>query len=192
MQIRTIGHSTRSIAEFLSLLKKHSIRCLVDIRRWPSSRKWPHFNRQPLQASLKEEGIEYAWMESLGGRRHQAPAQDSPNTGLTSPAFRNYADYMLTGEFRRAVDELLRFAEDKPTAIMCAERLFWKCHRRLLSDYLYSLGVEVLHIFDHNTVKAHRPTKYARIEERRVTYPHRRDLFTNSHDPEHPRDRPRA
>jgi len=171
MDIYTIGHSTRPIEEFVGLLKQYGIECLADIRRWPSSRKWPQFNRPALQESMEAAGIEYEWIEDLGGRRHKTADPHSPNTGLTSPGFRNYADYMLTDQFREAIDRLIAEASEKTIAIMCAERLFWKCHRKLVSDFLVSLGIRVLHIIDERTLHEHKPTSYAHVEPGRVTYP---------------------
>jgi uncharacterized protein (DUF488 family) len=148
IKIFTIGHSNRPLDELLSLLGEFKIEVLVDIRRFPGSRKFPHFNRQSLEKTLPEAGIEYIWLEDLGGRRSGPDLADSPNTGLKSPAFRRYADYMRTEQFHSAVNRLLSVASVKPTAVMCAEKLFWKCHRRLLSDYLVARDVLVEHIMD--------------------------------------------
>ncbi|MHC4622028.1 MAG: DUF488 domain-containing protein, partial [Planctomycetota bacterium] len=142
LNLFTIGHSNLSWEDFLSLLREFSINTIVDIRRYPSSRKFPHFNREVLHTLLDAEGIGYAWFEALGGRRHTAPNKTSPNTGLKSIGFRNYADYMATNEFRTAVQELLSTAASSRTAVMCAEKFYWKCHRRLLCDYLAAHKVE--------------------------------------------------
>jgi len=186
----TIGHSTRSLDELVASLLAHGVATLVDIRAFPVSRRMPHFNRESLELELPKNGIGYVWMKELGGRRKKI-LQDSPNTGLRNDSFRNYADYMLTEEFGRAVDRLLtlaRTADPSPrhggvgmtsqeglgmtsqeglgmtsqrgqlssakeaaagkTAIMCAERVYFQCHRMLVSDYLVAHGHEVLHIDD--------------------------------------------
>jgi len=174
MRIYTIGHSTRSFEEFLSVLRRYDIRCVVDVRRFPSSKKFPHFNRGGLEKSLAEKGVRYIWMEKLGGRRHGKTAPDSPNIGLWSPAFRNYADYMQAEEFREAISSLLDHAETCPTAIMCAERLYFRCHRMLISDYLKMLGVEALHIGtsapDDQPIP-HTYTSSARVGNGTLSYP---------------------
>jgi uncharacterized protein (DUF488 family) len=148
IKLFTIGHSTRPFDDFLALLREFNILTLVDIRRFPGSSKFPHFNRQALERTLPAAGIEYVWLEDLGGRRNSPKIDKSPNPGLKHPAFRNYADYMLTEQFSSAVNRLLSIAYAKSAAIMCAEKLFWKCHRRLLSDYLIAHNVLVEHIMD--------------------------------------------
>lgn len=172
--IYTIGHSTRTSEELAAVLKTHKIRTLVDIRAFPMSRRLPHFNREALEVSLPAEDMAYVWMKELGGRRKKI-RNDSPNTGLRNDAFRNYADYMLTAEFQSAIERLLRLAEqtatpspsfgmanvedESPTdsastiaaggtAIMCAERMYFQCHRMLVSDYLTAHDHLVLHIED--------------------------------------------
>lgn len=173
VRVFTIGHSNRSFEEFSPLLREFQIDTLVDIRRYPSSRKFPHFNRETLRKLLSAQGIGYVWLESLGGRRHQSKGDDSPNTGLESPGFRNYADYMATGEFNKAVDEFLTTAAASCTAIMCAEKFYWKCHRRLLSDYLFGKGVEVVHIVEPGKTLSHKLTPGAVVAcgGAAVTYP---------------------
>jgi len=148
VKLFTIGHSTRPLDEFLFLLREFKISTLIDIRRFPGSRKFPHFNRQSLEQTLPSARIEYIWLEDLGGRRSGPGIDKSLNPGLKSVGFRNYADYMQTEPFHLAVERLLSVAATKPAAIMCAEKLFWKCHRRLLSDYLVAQGVCVEHIMD--------------------------------------------
>jgi uncharacterized protein (DUF488 family) len=171
-QLFTIGHSNRSFDEFLSLLKKFQIETVVDIRRYPSSRKFPHFNRETLQKLLSGQGIEYLWLEALGGRRHGAQNEQSPNLGLTSPAFRSYADYMATDQFRAAVTTLLSTAAASRTAVMCAEKLYWKCHRRLLCDYLTAQGTDVKHIVEEANLIDHKLTPSAVVtDDSTVTYP---------------------
>ena len=168
----TIGHSTRSGEEFLLLLGEFKIAILVDIRRFPGSRKFPHFNRQSLEQTLPAAGIEYIWLEDLGGRRSGINIDKSLNAGLKSPGFHYYADYMQTEQFHLAVNKLLSIAVEKPTAIMCAEKLFWKCHRRLLSDYLMAQGVCVEHIIESGRLQPHKLSDNAVIiEGSRVIYP---------------------
>jgi len=145
--IYTIGHSTRTLDELVSALSAHEIGVLVDIRAFPMSRRLPHFNRESLEVELPKRGIEYLWRKELGGRRKKM-GDDSPNTGLRNDSFRNYADYMLTPEFASAIESLLETASRKCTAIMCAERMYFQCHRMLVSDYLTAHGHTVLHIDD--------------------------------------------
>jgi uncharacterized protein (DUF488 family) len=172
MRIFTIGHSTRSFEEFLALLREFNVRVLADIRRYPSSRKFPQFNSTTLRELLGKADIDYMWFEALGGRRHGLPKDQSPNTLLRSPGFRNYADYMLTEEFSGAIHELLTAASDSTTAIMCAEKPYWKCHRKLVSDYLVAQGVRVEHILGPGDLRSHELTGGAVItEEKKVVYP---------------------
>jgi len=176
MRIYTIGHSTRSFEEFRGVLRKHGIQCVVDVRRFPSSRKFSQFNRKELENSLGENGIRYVWMEKLGGRRHGKVAADSPNSGLSSAGFRNYADYMQTEEFREAIRHLLDIGNACQTAILCAERLYFRCHRMLISDYLTMLGAEVLHIGTGATPLEdepipHKYTSGAQVANGKLTYP---------------------
>ena len=147
----TIGHSTRTLDELVAALKGHGITTLVDIRAFPMSRRLPHFNRESLEAELPKRGIRYIWMKELGGHRKKI-RQDSPNTGLRNDSFRNYADYMLTPEFAAAIARLLEIADEGPTAYMCAERVYFQCHRMLVSDYLTAHGHTVLHIDDDKRV----------------------------------------
>lgn len=172
LQLFTVGHSNRSFDEFLSLLKAFEVRVVADIRRYPSSRKFPHFNREVLRKLLEAEDIRYHWLESLGGRRHAAENDKSPNVGLSSRGFRNYADRMATDEFRAAVQELLSTAALSRTAVMCAEKFYWKCHRRLLSDHLVAQGVQVKHILEPDKTSDHKLTPLAVIgADAAVTYP---------------------
>lgn len=172
IRIYTIGHSTRSLEDFISLLKKFDIRTLGDIRTLPGSRKFPHFDRENLEKVLPEHGIDYIWLPKLGGLRGRIKGIVSPNTGLTSLGFRNYADYMATGEFAEGVKELLGLAARSATVYMCAEAVWWRCHRCLLSDYLVAHGVEVLHILDARNLKPHKMTEGAVISsEGKVLYP---------------------
>ncbi len=175
--VLTIGHSNHPLDRFLALVARHGVEALVDIRRFPGSRKHPHFNRDSLAAALEQSGVEYHWLEDLGGRRPKRREQ-SPNLGLENRGFRNYADYMLTAEFREGVEKLLEVARQKRTAIMCAEGLFWQCHRRLVSDFLAANGVTVQHIMPSGELRPHRLTSGAVIEGGRVTYPGEKSLFT--------------
>ncbi len=148
--IHTIGHSTRTLDELVAALEAHNVRTLVDIRAFPASRRLPHFNRESLEQELPKRGIRYVWMKELGGHRKKI-RNDSPNTGLRNDSFRNYADYMLTSEFAQAIELLLEIASDEhagATAYMCAERMYFQCHRMLVSDYLTAHGHTVLHIED--------------------------------------------
>jgi uncharacterized protein (DUF488 family) len=175
--VLTIGHSTHPLERFLALLARHGVEALVDIRRFPGSRKYPHFTRDNLAAALPKSGVEYHWLEALGGRRH-AQRDASPNLGLENRSFRNYADYMLTDAFREGAEDLLRVARRKRTAILCAEGLYWRCHRRLVSDFLAASGVAVQHILPSGELRPHTLTSGAVIEDGRVTYPGERSLFT--------------
>ncbi|OHB75941.1 MAG: hypothetical protein A2Z25_17345 [Planctomycetes bacterium RBG_16_55_9] len=170
-RIYTIGHSTLPFEPFVSLLKEFGIDLVADVRRFPSSRKFPHFNRPVLRERLAAEGIDYLWLEALGGRRHSDKRQASANTALKSLGFRNYADYMAMEEFRSAVQKLLSVAVIHRTAIMCAEKLYWKCHRRILSDYLTAQGVEVVHVLDTGKSSIHTLTPDAVVIKTGITYP---------------------
>ena len=173
LQVFTIGHSNLSFEQFLPLLKEFGICLVADIRRYPSSRKFPHFNRQVLCKLLAAENIEYLWLEALGGRRQSGKNDKSLNIGLKSPGFRNYADHMATDEFSMAVRELLSAAARARTAVMCAEKFYWKCHRRLLADYLIAQGVEVVHIVGPGKASNHKLTPGAIITaEAGVIYPY--------------------
>lgn len=166
-RIYTIGHSTRPFEEFTGLLREHGIERLADIRRFPGSRRHPHFSRESLEQSLPTLGIAYEHFESLGGRR--SPQKHSPNGAWESEQFRGYADHMGTAEFREAVDRLL--AGTVSTAVMCAEAVPWRCHRNLLSDDLVRRGLEVLHILGERSVRPHSFSPMARAEPDRVVYP---------------------
>ncbi len=171
LRIFTVGHSNLSFEQFASLLKEYEIALVADIRRYPSSRKFPHFNRPILRELLAAENINYLWLESLGGRRHSVKEMESVNVGLKIMGFRNYADYMGTDEFQLAVRDLLSAAAKSTTAIMCAEKLYWKCHRRLLSDYLTARHVKVVHVLDFDKTSEHELTPNAVITETGVVYP---------------------
>lgn len=165
----TIGHSTRTIEELIAALQAHEIQTLVDIRAFPASRRLPQFNRESLEKSLPTAGIRYVWMKALGGYRKKI-LEDSPNIALRNPSFRNYADYMLTPEFEHAIAELIALAEASRTSYMCAERVYFHCHRMLVSDWLVAHGHEVWHIDREGPVKPHRLTAEARIVDGRLIY----------------------
>ncbi len=165
----TIGHSTRSLDELVSALKAHGIETLVDIRAFPMSRRLPHFNRESLEAELAKQGILYIWMKSLGGYR-KPTRKDSPHTALRNASFRNYADYTLTPEFAEAIGELLRIAEHSRTAYMCAERVYFRCHRMIVSDWLVTHGHEVLHIDAEGPARVHKLTSDARLVDGELIY----------------------
>jgi len=169
--IFTIGHSTRDLADFSRVLQAHEIRVLEDIRAFPMSRRHPHFNRENLERWLPQIGCEYVWEKDLGGRRgQQMPADQSPNVALRNASFRNYADYMLSDKFNQAIERLLKLSEKTNTAIMCAELLYFRCHRMLVSDYLVAHGHRVLHILDEKPPKEHALTKDARVIDGRLVY----------------------
>lgn len=158
------------MADFLELLTLHGIETLVDIRAFPMSRRLPHFNRESLERELPTAGMEYHWKKALGGRRSRT-RNDSPNTGLRVEAFRNYADHMLTTEFQQGITEVLALAATRRTAIMCAEAVYFRCHRMLVSDWLTANGHQVLHILDKNPPKPHRLTAEAQLIDGQLLYP---------------------
>jgi uncharacterized protein (DUF488 family) len=167
--IWTIGHSTRSIEEFFALLTAHEIRCLVDVRRFPASRRHPHFHADVLRASLAEAGIDYEHRVALGGRRSARP--DSTNLGWRTAGFRGYADHMQTGEFQRALEELMAYGTKQKTAVMCAEAVPWRCHRQLIADALVARGWTVRHILGPDRSENHRLTAFALNDQGHLTYP---------------------
>jgi uncharacterized protein (DUF488 family) len=165
----TIGHSTRTLDELLKALHAHSIGTLADIRSFPMSRRLPHFNRESLEKTLPEAGIRYVWMKELGGRR-KTIRDDSPNIALRNSSFRSYADYMLTQEFQGAATELIQIAESSRTAYMCAERVYFHCHRMLVSDWLTSHGHEVLHLDGTGPAMPHKLLPEARVIDGELIY----------------------
>jgi uncharacterized protein (DUF488 family) len=175
----TIGHSTRSLEDFLGLLAREGVTHLVDVRAFPASRRYPHFNREELEKSLPAVGVKYSHAPELGGRRRAR--KDSHNTEWRNEGFRGYADYMESPRFRAALDELLGAARKQPTVIMCAEAVPWRCHRSLISDAATARGVSVVHIMDQGT-QEHRLTSFARIDHGTVRYDAMRqnDLFEPS------------
>jgi uncharacterized protein (DUF488 family) len=165
----SIGHSTRTIEELITALQAQGIKTLVDIRAFPMSRRLPHFNRESLEKSLGDAGIKYVWIRELGGMRKKS-LDDSPNVALRNASFRNYADYMLTPEFENAAAQLIQLAQHSPTAYMCAERVYFKCHRMLVSDWLVAQGHEVLHIDDAKPPKPHKLMSEARLIGGKLNY----------------------
>ena len=167
--IYTIGHSTRSLDELIEALRAHSIKTLIDIRAFPMSRRHPQFNREHLAKELPNAGIEYVWKKEMGGRRGKQ-MEESPNTALRNDSFRNYADYMLTPSFAAAAADVRALAEKSPTAIMCAERMWFQCHRMLVSDYFTARGDNVEHIDATGPTKRHQLMKEAHLVDGRLLY----------------------
>lgn len=165
----TIGHSTRSLDDLIAALQAHDIKTLIDIRAFPMSRRLPHFNRESLEEALPTSGIAYVWEKRLGGRRKKT-RENSPNIALRNDSFRNYADYMLTDEFKTAINDVIALADQKRTAIMCAERVYFQCHRMLVSDWLSLHGHEVLHIDAAGPTRPHKPLSEARLQDDDVIY----------------------
>ncbi|OMG68375.1 DUF488 domain-containing protein [Stutzerimonas balearica] len=164
----TVGHSTRSIEAFIELLQAHGIEAIADVRRFPGSRRLPQFGEQALRESLAAAGIDYLWIGELGGRRR--PLADSPNGAWRNTSFRGYADHLASEEFALGLRRLLELADRRPTAMMCAEVLWWRCHRSLVSDVLKARGVEVLHIQNEGPAEPHPYTAPARLAEGRISY----------------------
>jgi len=167
-ELWTVGHSTRTEAELFELLEQNGVRTLVDVRRYPASRRHPQFNREALARSLPAAKIDYVWMPELGGRR--TPRKDSSNTAWRNAGFRGYADYMESDAFRAAMESLLRQAKHQRTAIMCAEQAWQQCHRGLISDYSKARGVEVTHILGGGRVEPHPWTSAARLRNGKLSY----------------------
>ena len=168
-RIWTIGHSTRTIEEFIGALQAHAIKFLADVRLLPGSKRYPQFNKEELAKSLKEHGMGYEHFPELGGRRKAK--KDSPNTAWRNESFRGYADHMETAEFASGIARLQEIADSHgATAIMCAEAVWWRCHRSLIADYLKALGVEVIHIIDGNKADPHPFTSAARIVDGKLSY----------------------
>ena len=166
--IWTIGHSTRSIGEFLSLLRIHDIEQLVDIRTFPGSRRYPHFNKENLLATMAEHGVDYYHFVGLGGRRQ--PVKDSVNVGWRNSSFRGYADHMQSDEFKREIARLEDISSKKRTAYMCSEGPWWKCHRSLVSDFLKVRGWIVFHIMDKGKTTEHPFTSPAKTVQGQLFY----------------------
>lgn len=185
MTIYTIGHSTRALDEFIALLRAHDITQVADVRTVPKSRRHPHFSREALERSLPAAGVAYRHFGELGGLRK--PRKDSRNIGWRHQGFRGYADYMETEDFERGVDALLAWADNREparsednafheahrrrTAVMCAEGVWWRCHRQLIADALVARGIHTCHIVSSSPAKPHKITEFARIVGTRVSYP---------------------
>jgi uncharacterized protein (DUF488 family) len=167
-KVWTIGHSTRSIEDFIYLLKSFQIFHLADIRSYPGSKRYPHFNKEALQQSLLQEKIQYSHLPELGGRRKTKP--DSLNTAWKHEAFRGYADYMETDGFKKGIEKLEDIARSERIAYMCSEAVWWKCHRALVSDYLKVHGWEVIHIMGEEKAQEHPYTKAAKVEAGELKY----------------------
>ena len=168
MVVHTLGHSTLALDDFLALLAAHALDTVADVRRFPASRRHPHFAREPLAASLAARGIAYSWLPALGGRRDARP--DSPHVAWRNAAFRGYADHMDGSEFRDGLEALVRLADGRRAAIMCAEAVPWRCHRQLIADVLVARGVEVRHVTGRGAPEPHRLTPFARVDGDRVVY----------------------
>ncbi len=164
----TVGHSNHPIEKFLEILRAHRIECVLDVRRFPASRKWPHFDAENLAASLRAAAIQYAGMPRLGGRRKPRP--DSPHTAWRVDAFRGYADFMETAEFAAGLEQVVALAQEKRSALMCAEALPWRCHRSLIADALMARGWEVFEILSGAEGRPRRFPPFARMEGTRVIY----------------------
>lgn len=164
----TIGHSTRTLQEFVELLGLNGIGAVADVRRFPGSRKYPHFAQDNLAVRLREIGVEYVHFPELGGRRR--PRADSDNTVWRSASFRGYADYMGTGEFMAGIERLSEMASSSRVAIMCSEAVWWRCHRALISDFLKSRGADVRHILSPKKTEIHPYTSAARIVDGKLSY----------------------
>jgi uncharacterized protein (DUF488 family) len=168
----TVGHSNRSLANFLAILNAHRIDRILDVRRYPVSRKWPHFDAEPLAKALSEAGIAYTGLPELGGRRKPRP--DSRHTAWREESFRGYADFMETPEFETGLARVLERAreggaEDRP-ALLCAEAVPWRCHRSLIADALLARGVKVYDVLSATSAREHALPRFARVEGERVVY----------------------
>ena len=168
-KIWTVGHSNHAFEEFLRILKAHRIERLIDVRRFPASRKWPYFNSKSLAEHLPAAGIDYVGLPELGGRR-KAKA-DSPHTAWRVEAFRGYADFMDTPEFAWGLGRGLELAKERRSALMCAEALPWRCHRSLIADALTIQGWQVLHIQSRKTASPHELTPFLKVQNGKITYP---------------------
>jgi uncharacterized protein (DUF488 family) len=164
----TVGHSTHPLDEFLDILHAHGITRIADVRRFPGSRAYPHFNPDQLEPALAQSGIEYTEMPELGGRRKPRP--DTPHSAWRNESFRGYADYMDTPEFAAAAEELAALARDDRVAAMCAEGVWWRCHRSMIADYFKANGWEVLHILGAGDAKEHPYTAVAKVVDGVLMY----------------------
>jgi uncharacterized protein (DUF488 family) len=164
----TIGHSTRPIEEFLGLLDEHRIKLLIDVRRFPVSKRYAHYDEPNLRTSLNSGGLEYLWLPELGGRRN--PTRDSPNTAWRNAGFRGYADHMMTREFTHGLERVIESAKQTQLALMCAESVWWRCHRGLISDALVVAGLRVIHIMGSGSAVEHPMTPPARVVDGKLSY----------------------
>ncbi|MDO5745563.1 MAG: DUF488 domain-containing protein [Micrococcaceae bacterium] len=169
-QVFTIGHSTREFDEVVAMLQANHVTELVDVRAYPSSRKFPQWNQSAIQESLPRK-IGYRWIQDLGGRRHTPAGVATPNLGWRVKAFRDYADYMDTTEFRTGLSELLAVAEKSVPVIMCSEAVPWRCHRRLITDALIVAGVQVLDIMSVTSTREAKLTDFAKVDNGQIIYP---------------------
>ncbi|HET7404836.1 MAG TPA: DUF488 domain-containing protein [Candidatus Bathyarchaeia archaeon] len=167
--VLTVGHSTRTLEEFIHLLQAQGVNMIVDVRTIPRSKRNPQFNLENLPASLGKSGIDYLHLKELGGLRH--PRADSKNTAWRNLSFRGFADYMQTSEFESGLERLISIARNRSVAIMCAEALPWRCHRSLIADALTARGIGVEHIMTEKTRRKHVMTEWARVKARQITYP---------------------
>jgi len=167
--VLTIGHSTRTINEFIGLLQAHRAKCVVDVRTVPRSRHNPQFSKDSLPGSLKNAGVGYVHVPGLGGLRHAK--RDSPNVGWRNASFRGYADYMQTPEFEQSLEELIRLAKQERIAIMCAEAVPWRCHRSLIADALLVRGIRTEDIMSSTRRQVHVLTPFAKVRGTSITYP---------------------
>lgn len=178
VRVWTVGHSTRTLEMFITLLKHHGIQAVADVRRFPGSRRLPQYMSEQLEASLTAHGIAYIWIEELGGRR-RAPADAAPSAWRNA-SFRGYAEHLKSEEFAVGLNQLLRTATRQPTAIMCAELLWWRCHRSMVADVLKLKGIDVLHIQDEQRVIVHPFTSPARQVDGLLTYDERAGVPLNA------------
>jgi uncharacterized protein (DUF488 family) len=169
MVLYTLGHSIHPIEIFQSLLAQHEIAALVDVRSFPSSRRWPQFNLEGLKASVERAGVAYTWCRKLGGRRHSA-SRSSPHTAWQHAAFRAYADYTDTADYADGIEHLCDFASEQRSAIMCSEGLWWRCHRRIIADHMAVRGWCVMHIMPSGKLAAHLLPDFARRDGVRIIY----------------------
>jgi len=169
LQVLTVGHSTRTIEEFIGLLQAHGVTCVADVRTIPRSRRNPQYNTDSLERSLEQAGIDYVHLPNLGGLRRPRP--DSQNLGWRNASFRGFADHMQTPKFKEALAELEALATRKLVALMCAEAVPWRCHRSLIADALLAHGIRVEHIMSPTTARRHELPSFAKIEHGQVTYP---------------------
>ena len=171
----TVGHSTHALEEFLALIRGHGVSHVADVRKMPRSRRNPQFNTETLATALGAAGLGYTHFAGLGGLRREQP--DSINRAWKNPSFRAYADYMQTDMFAAELNRLIALAHAEPVAVMCAEAVWWRCHRSLIADALVARGEEVLHILAPERAEPHVLRDFARVENGRVTYPGEPELF---------------